>query len=145
MKKQKRTLHRILPNHVLYLSSLVSHLSLFMTDLRNDRYAASVGAKHYLTSAKLNKGLDELFLDLSRRTLHAPILFFFFPFVSLQLSRNASVTLHEGMLSARQMDPAAAANTNRNYGTGMSTSSSGLKLTGTVLLFFFFFSACSAP
>jgi hypothetical protein len=31
-------------------------------------FAASVGAKHYHTSAKLNKGLDELFLDLSKRT-----------------------------------------------------------------------------
>jgi hypothetical protein len=69
--------------------SLVSHLSLFMTDLRNDRYAASVGAKHYLTSAKLNKGLDELFLDLSRRTLHAPILFFFF-FPSFRCSFRAT-------------------------------------------------------
>lgn len=35
-------------------------------------YAQSVGAKHYDTSAKLNKGLDELFLDLSKRMLGAP-------------------------------------------------------------------------
>lgn len=34
-------------------------------------YAQSVGAKHYNTSAKLNQGLDELFLDLSRRMLEA--------------------------------------------------------------------------
>jgi Ras-related protein Rab-21 len=34
-------------------------------------YAQSVGAKHYDTSAKLNKGLDELFLDLTRRMLEA--------------------------------------------------------------------------
>ena len=32
------------------------------------RYAESVGAKHYSTSAKLNKGLEELFLDLTKRT-----------------------------------------------------------------------------
>lgn len=30
------------------------------------RYAASVGAKHFQTSAKLNRGLNDLFLDLSR-------------------------------------------------------------------------------
>lgn len=32
------------------------------------RYAASVGAKHYHTSAKLDKGIAELFLDLTKRT-----------------------------------------------------------------------------
>jgi len=32
-------------------------------------YAASVGAKHYHTSAKLNKGIDELFLDLTKRMI----------------------------------------------------------------------------
>lgn len=30
------------------------------------RYAASVGAKHFHTSAKLNKGIEEMFLDLSK-------------------------------------------------------------------------------
>ena len=30
------------------------------------RYAESVGAKHYHTSAKLNKGIEELFLDLCK-------------------------------------------------------------------------------
>eukprot|EP00005_Dracoamoeba_jomungandri_P001800 CAMPEP_0174256604 /NCGR_PEP_ID=MMETSP0439-20130205/5829_1 /TAXON_ID=0 /ORGANISM="Stereomyxa ramosa, Strain Chinc5" /LENGTH=203 /DNA_ID=CAMNT_0015339299 /DNA_START=54 /DNA_END=665 /DNA_ORIENTATION=- len=34
-----------------------------------ESYAESVGAKHYHTSAKLNKGLDDLFLDLARRML----------------------------------------------------------------------------
>lgn len=34
-----------------------------------ETYAASVGAKHYSTSAKLNKGVDELFLDVSKRML----------------------------------------------------------------------------
>ena len=29
-------------------------------------YAKSVGAKHFHTSAKLNKGIDELFLDLTK-------------------------------------------------------------------------------
>jgi len=32
-------------------------------------YAQSVGAQHYDTSAKLGKGLEELFLDLTRRML----------------------------------------------------------------------------
>ena len=30
------------------------------------RYAKSVGAKHFHTSAKLNKGIEEMFLDLSK-------------------------------------------------------------------------------
>jgi len=34
-----------------------------------EAYAASVGAKHYSTSAKLNKGVNELFLDLTKRML----------------------------------------------------------------------------
>jgi len=32
-----------------------------------ESYAASVGAKHYHTSAKLNKGVNELFLELTQR------------------------------------------------------------------------------
>ena len=32
-------------------------------------YAASVGAVHYSTSAKLNKGVDDMFFDLSTRML----------------------------------------------------------------------------
>ncbi|GAM28383.1 hypothetical protein SAMD00019534_115590 [Acytostelium subglobosum LB1] len=32
-----------------------------------ESYAASVGALHYTTSAKLNKGVEELFLDLTKR------------------------------------------------------------------------------
>lgn len=34
-----------------------------------ERYAESVGAKHFHTSAKLNKGIEEVFLDLSRAML----------------------------------------------------------------------------
>jgi len=34
-----------------------------------EQYAESVGAKHYSTSAKLNKGLEELFLDVTKRML----------------------------------------------------------------------------
>ena len=30
------------------------------------RYAASVGAQHFTTSAKQNRGIQELFLDLSK-------------------------------------------------------------------------------
>lgn len=48
------------------------------TDLEKDRhvqveqaesYAASVGAKHFHASAKLNKGIDDIFLDLSKRMM----------------------------------------------------------------------------
>eukprot|EP01115_Flamella_aegyptia_P012619 TRINITY_DN6358_c0_g1_i1.p1 TRINITY_DN6358_c0_g1~~TRINITY_DN6358_c0_g1_i1.p1 ORF type:complete len:208 (-),score=34.98 TRINITY_DN6358_c0_g1_i1:22-645(-) len=35
------------------------------------RYAQSVGAKHYSTSAKLNQGVEELFLDLAKRMMEA--------------------------------------------------------------------------
>jgi Ras-related protein Rab-21 len=31
-----------------------------------DRYAKSVGAKHFHTSAKLNQGIEEMFLELSQ-------------------------------------------------------------------------------
>eukprot|EP00019_Armaparvus_languidus_P008831 CAMPEP_0168593898 /NCGR_PEP_ID=MMETSP0420-20121227/8585_1 /TAXON_ID=498008 /ORGANISM="Pessonella sp." /LENGTH=107 /DNA_ID=CAMNT_0008630131 /DNA_START=407 /DNA_END=730 /DNA_ORIENTATION=+ len=34
-----------------------------------ERYAASVGAKHFSTSAKLNKGINEMFLNLTRALL----------------------------------------------------------------------------
>ncbi|KAI7789670.1 ras-related protein Rab-21 [Triplophysa rosa] len=34
-------------------------------------YAESVGAKHYHTSAKLNKGIEELFLDLCKRMMES--------------------------------------------------------------------------
>jgi len=34
-----------------------------------EAFALSVGARHYSTSAKLNKGVDELFLDLTKRML----------------------------------------------------------------------------
>ena len=34
--------------------------------LQQFRYAESVSAKHFHTSAKANKGLDEVFLDLAR-------------------------------------------------------------------------------
>ena len=32
----------------------------------SDRFAASVGAVHFYTSAKLNKGIEEMFLDLTK-------------------------------------------------------------------------------
>lgn len=32
-------------------------------------YAKSVGAQHFLTSAKLNKGLEELFIGLTRQMM----------------------------------------------------------------------------
>lgn len=34
-----------------------------------EAYAATVGAKHFSTSAKLNQGVEELFLDLAKRLL----------------------------------------------------------------------------
>ncbi|XP_002737035.1 ras-related protein Rab-21-like [Saccoglossus kowalevskii] len=34
-----------------------------------ESYAASVGAKHFHTTAKLNKGIEEMFLDLSKRMI----------------------------------------------------------------------------
>ncbi|KAK3924725.1 Ras-related protein Rab-21 [Frankliniella fusca] len=39
------------------------------------RYADSVGAKHFLTSAKLNQGIEEMFVELSQRMMehHAEV------------------------------------------------------------------------
>jgi hypothetical protein len=34
-----------------------------------DRYANSVGARHFHTSAKLNQGIEEMFLELSQRMI----------------------------------------------------------------------------
>lgn len=34
-----------------------------------DRYAKQVGAKHFLVSAKLNRGIEELFLELTQSML----------------------------------------------------------------------------
>lgn len=36
-----------------------------------EKYAESVGAVHFHTSAKLNRGIEELFLDLSKRMMKA--------------------------------------------------------------------------
>ena len=33
----------------------------------NSRYAKTVGAKHFHTSAKLNKGVEEMFFELAKR------------------------------------------------------------------------------
>lgn len=63
------------------------------------RYAKSVGAKHYMTSAKLNQGLNELFLDLTKRTcLYSFVFAFGFPY----LANNWSST---GMLDAASAAP----------------------------------------
>lgn len=35
--------------------------------IRHFRYAKTVGAKHFHTSAKLNKGIEEMFFELSKR------------------------------------------------------------------------------
>lgn len=43
-----------------------SEQSLMATVMFVCSYAESVGAKHYHTSAKLNKGIEELFLDLCK-------------------------------------------------------------------------------
>lgn len=56
----------------------------FFFFLSFSRYAESVGAKHYHTSAKLNKGIEELFLDLCKRTLRLHSVFV----VSLSVSHN---------------------------------------------------------
>ena len=50
-------------------------LSVLFPTLRNQRtpsisrYARSVGAKHHNTSAKLNRGIEEMFLDLTQQMI----------------------------------------------------------------------------
>ena len=43
---------------LLFMRCFVDHYS---------RYAKTVGAKHFHTSAKLNKGIEEMFFELSKR------------------------------------------------------------------------------
>uniref|UniRef100_A0A672QMJ2 RAB21, member RAS oncogene family n=1 Tax=Sinocyclocheilus grahami TaxID=75366 RepID=A0A672QMJ2_SINGR len=52
-----------------YNLSIFYQLLLFFFCCLFFRYAESVGAKHYHTSAKLNKGIEELFLDLCKRMM----------------------------------------------------------------------------
>ena len=42
-----------------------------VTQQEAEQYSASVKATHFQTSAKLNKGIDEVFLDITRRMLKA--------------------------------------------------------------------------
>ena len=37
--------------------------------LESETYAESIGATHFVTSAKLNTGIDEVFMDIARRVL----------------------------------------------------------------------------
>ena len=42
------------------------------------RYAESIGATHFVTSAKLNSGIEEAFLDIAHRESFPDFLFFCF-------------------------------------------------------------------
>lgn len=41
--------------------------------IASHRYAREVGAFHFLTSAKLNQGVEEMFLELTRRMLQTAL------------------------------------------------------------------------
>jgi len=72
VKNWVKELRRILGNNVtICIVGNKSDLERSRTvdSAEAESYASSVGAKHYLTSAKLNKGLEELFLDLTKRML----------------------------------------------------------------------------
>lgn len=45
------------------------HSSIASISYSVGRYAKSVGAKHFHTSAKLNQGIEEMFLELSHRMI----------------------------------------------------------------------------
>lgn len=47
----------------------VNHKLIFKSRCLCYRYAKSVGAKHFHTSAKLNKGVEDMFLELSHRMM----------------------------------------------------------------------------
>jgi len=81
-----------------------------------ESYAASVGARHYLTSAKLNKGLDELFLDLSKRMLATK-------------AANPSPSGQSGTSNSIQLSNTVS----KNYNTGSSSNGggSGLKFSSS--------------
>ncbi len=50
-----------------------------VTQKEAEDYAATVGAQHFHTSAKLNKGLEETFVGLTRRMMEVTNLLFFSP------------------------------------------------------------------
>ena len=53
---------------MLYVKIIVYHRRLKISRwLAIPRYAQSVGAKHYDTSAKLDKGVSDMMLDLTKR------------------------------------------------------------------------------
>lgn len=69
MKNWVKELKKILGNEIIIV--IVGN----KTDLEKDRnvpveealnYAQSVGAKHFETSAKLNEGVDEVFIELTK-------------------------------------------------------------------------------
>ena len=54
-------------------------------------YAASVGAKHYYTSAKQNRGVSELFLDLAKSETHIAFLTFTISSIPYTIVHSRSV------------------------------------------------------
>ena len=50
-------------NIIPYNATTFAHIQF----IQYNRFASSVGAVHFYTSAKLNKGIDEMFLDLTKR------------------------------------------------------------------------------
>uniref|UniRef100_A0A2K6CXU3 Ras-related protein Rab-21 n=1 Tax=Macaca nemestrina TaxID=9545 RepID=A0A2K6CXU3_MACNE len=63
VKNWVKELRKMLGNEIC-LCIVGKHLTFFLK-----KYAESVGAKHYHTSAKQNKGIEELFLDLCKRMI----------------------------------------------------------------------------
>lgn len=57
---------------VLFIFCLAAYFTLWCLHffiISNLRYAESVGARHYETSAKANEGIEELFLELTHQML----------------------------------------------------------------------------
>lgn len=60
---ERYELHLTMIDLVLPLSSVIMEYLFYS-------YANMVGAKHYYTSAKLNQGVEDLFLDLTKEMLN---------------------------------------------------------------------------
>ena len=73
------------------------------------RYAQSVGAKHYDTSAKLDKGVSDMMLDLTKRKFVGNLdMYSIYPFCVINFSHSLILLLppfasHEPVPSRRRL------------------------------------------
>lgn len=72
VKNWVKELRQMAPKNIILAiacnkSDLVQSQKVDLQD--SERYAVSIGASHFVTSAKLNTGIDDVFLDIASRVL----------------------------------------------------------------------------